>query len=48
VQSGAAEETVETQHEIARTLIQEWNGGKHHRIWLANKAIVAFESRSKA
>ena len=47
VQSGKAEETVETQYELARTLIREWSTGKHHRIWLANKAIVAFEEKVK-
>lgn len=47
VQSGKAEQTLETQNEIARTLIHEWSVGKHHHIWLANKAIVAFERKSK-
>jgi hypothetical protein len=47
VQTGQAEETMETQNEVARTLIHEWCIGKHNRIWLANKAIVAFEQKSK-
>ena len=47
VQTGQAEPTVATQYEIARTLVHEWNTGKRHRIWLANKAIVAFQKSAK-
>jgi hypothetical protein len=46
VQSGQAEQTLETQNAIARTLIHEWSVGKHHQLWLANKAIVAFERKA--
>ena len=45
VKTGQAEETVEMQHEIARAIICEWNAGKRDRIWLANKAIIAFQRR---
>jgi hypothetical protein len=46
VKTGQAEETVEVQHEIARAIICEWNTGKRHRIWLANKAIIALQRKA--
>jgi len=46
VKTGQAEDTVEVQHELARAIVCEWNAGKHHRIWLANKAIIAFQRKA--
>jgi hypothetical protein len=34
----------ETRWKCAQVIADEWNAGKRHRIWLANKAIVAIEN----
>jgi hypothetical protein len=38
--------------EIARVcaliILQEWQAGRRHRIWLANKAITTIEGRTSA
>jgi hypothetical protein len=43
--SGQAYPYSETQHICAKIIFDEWNEGKRHPIWLANKAIVAVESK---
>lgn len=35
----------ETQRDSALVIIDEWQKGKRHRIWMANKAIVAAEEK---
>jgi hypothetical protein len=47
VVTGQARGSFETQDEIARTLVNEWRVGKRNCIWLANKAIIAFEQKAK-
>jgi hypothetical protein len=37
----------ETERVCALTILNEWHSGKRHRIWLANKAIVAIEQAMK-
>lgn len=32
----------------AEIIYEEWYAGRHHRIWLANKAIIALEQARKA
>jgi len=34
----------EIRWKCAQVIVDEWNAGKRHRIWLANKAIVAIEN----
>jgi hypothetical protein len=41
--TGQAHPFSETGRICALIILKEWGAGKRHRIWLANKAIVAIE-----
>jgi hypothetical protein len=45
--SGQAYPYSETQHICTKIIFDEWNEGKRHRVWLANKAIVAVENKHR-
>ena len=45
--TGQAYPYSETQHICAEIIFREWNEGRRHRVWLANKAIVAVESKQR-
>jgi hypothetical protein len=48
IKTGQAYPLSQTRHFCAEVMYQEWNVGRRHPVWLANKAIGALERAREA